>query len=53
MKSYRLVIGELNKEVVLNEDPTIFTMNIVDTAKSGDVALLEQLYQATQQKHTL
>ena len=48
MKTYRLVIEELNNEVVANEDPTIFTMNtVVDSAKSGDSTLLEQLHQAT------
>ena len=48
MKTYRLVIEELNNEVVANEDPTTFTMNtVVDSAKSGDSTLLEQLHQAT------
>ncbi len=48
MKNYRLVIEELNNEVVANEDPTTFTMNtVVDSAKSGDSTLLEQLHQAT------
>ncbi len=48
MKDYRLVIEELNNKVVANEDSKSFTMNTVaDTAKSGDTALLERLYQAT------
>ena len=48
MKNYRLVIEELNNEVVANEDPTTFTINtVVDSAKSGDSTLLEQLHQAT------
>ena len=48
LKNYRLVIEELNNEAVVNENPTTFNMNdVVDTAKSGNSTLLEQLHQAT------
>ena len=51
MENYLLMIEELNNEPVENENPTLFNMNnVVDNAKSGDTALIEQLYQASKIK---
>lgn len=51
LKNYLLVIEELRNENVVSEDPTTFNMNTVaDYAKSGNTALLEQLYDATKVK---
>ena len=48
LKKYVMLVEEINNEVVDVDMPTVFNMNdVVDTAKSGNSTLIEQLHQAT------